>query len=175
MRALPAGLPDTDRRGTPGTAEASDWRGAREHGGCEGTRTGHGRAPDAVSFPPALVDHAIEHYPETLPAPLRAKLGITDRPNQRFGAVIMARHTHELGARDGLTNPYPHLDQTVVSRTLPASSELTVTADTAAVDSLLDAEGLGVWLCGGGTLAGALAERHDLDAVTIDTYTRRAG
>lgn len=117
---------------------------------------------DVFAFPPALVDHVVEEYPETLPAPLRAQLGIAERPNRRFDAVIMGRHTYELGARQGLTDPYPHLDQTVVSRSLAPGDGPTVTDDVVGtVRRLLETDGLGLWLCGGGVLASSLADRID--------------
>lgn len=74
----------------------------------------------------------------------------------------MGRHTDELGLRQGLTDPYPQLGRTVVSTTFGPAADVTVTPDpVAAVERLLAGDGLGVWLCGGGTLAGALLAHVD--------------
>ncbi|MEZ4382822.1 MAG: dihydrofolate reductase family protein [Nannocystaceae bacterium] len=119
---------------------------------------------DAFDFSPALAAHIVERYPETLPTPARAQLGIADVANQRFDAVIMGRHTYELGVRAGLTSPYGHLEQVVASRTLSATDPAVRVVDDplAAVDALKAGGGLGVWLCGGGSLAAALADRIDV-------------
>jgi dihydrofolate reductase len=127
----------------------------------DGRIAGPDHEVDAFPFSPALADHIVEHFPETLPAPVRSQLGIDDRPNQRFDAVVMGRHTYDLGRREGLTSPYPHLDQTVVSTTLPPGDTPHIVRDASAVDRLLEGDGRDVWLCGGGTLAGALADRVD--------------
>lgn len=99
-------------------------------------------------------------YPETFPAPYRAALGI-DAANQRFDTVVMGRKTYAPALDAGLTSPYPHLRQSVVSRTLSGRTDpaVTVVADDPVehVRRLKDSSQLGVWLCGGGQLASALA------------------
>ncbi len=57
-------------------------------------------------------------FPETFPGHYRERLGIADEPNRRFDTVVMGRRTDEPALAAGLTSPYPHLDQYVVSRTL---------------------------------------------------------
>ncbi|MEL6982719.1 MAG: dihydrofolate reductase family protein [Actinomycetota bacterium] len=114
---------------------------------------------------PALIDHLAEHYPETLPAPARHQLGIDAAP-VHFDAVVMGRATYAIGADQGLTSPYGHLTtQLVVSRSLDPSIDpaVDVVADdpVAAVRDLRAGDGLGVWLCGGGVLAGALLDEID--------------
>jgi dihydrofolate reductase len=118
---------------------------------------------DAFDFSPALAAHIVERFPETLPSPARAQLGIADAANVRFDAVIMGRHTYEIGARVGLTSPYGHLEQVVASTTVTATDPAVRVVDDplAAVDALKADDGLGVWLCGGGSLAAALADRID--------------
>lgn len=118
---------------------------------------------DAFAFPPELAGHLIEHFPETLPAPARKAMGIDGLPNRRFDTVVMGRETYELGRRDGLTSPYPHLRQIVVSSSLDRNIDPAVevvprlTPDT--LDEVLGAGDGEVWLCGGGILASALAPR----------------
>lgn len=116
-----------------------------------------------------LIAHIAEHYPETLPTPARAHLGITAAP-RRFDSVIMGRATYEVGASQGLASPYAHLDhQIVCSRTLGSDGATAVGADVEVwaddpvvkVKELKSAAGLGLWLCGGGKLAGALLDEID--------------
>lgn len=107
-------------------------------------------------------------YPETFPAPYRAALGI-DAANQRFDTVVMGRKTYAPALDAGLTSPYPHLRQSVVSRTLSGRTDpaVTVVADDPVehVRRLKDSSQLGVWLCGGGQLASALAP--EIDALVL--------
>ncbi|MEM9135379.1 MAG: dihydrofolate reductase family protein [Actinomycetota bacterium] len=120
---------------------------------------------DAFEQGPELLAHIAEHYPETLPTPARAHLGIDDAP-RRFDAVIMGRATYDMGADQGLTSPYAHLDhQIVCSTTLDTDVDPAVevrAGDPAeVVRRLKQVDGLGVWLCGGGVLAGALIDEID--------------
>jgi dihydrofolate reductase len=59
-------------------------------------------------------------YPETLPTPVREQLGLT-APGTRFDTVVMGRNTYTPALEAGIRSPYAHLDQYVVSATLPAS------------------------------------------------------
>lgn len=119
---------------------------------------------DAFGFPEDLAAWIVEEHPETLPAPARAALGIADRPPVRFDTVVMGRRTFDPALAAGMTSAYPHLRQVVVSRSLPADQpEVEVVAgDAAAVVRKLKAtDGLGIWLCGGGDLAGQLRDEID--------------
>lgn len=132
---------------------------------------------DGFDVGPDLIGHIGEHYPETLPGPAREALGLTGAPNRRFDTVLMSRHTYELGLAQGLTSPYGHLDQVVFSSGLdpdlvsgpdPGSVsgldpavEITADDPTVVVEKLKAADGLGLWLCGGGRLAGALLDQID--------------
>lgn len=101
----------------------------------------------------------LETYPETFPAHLRDR-DATRADNRVFDTVLMGRATYEVGLREGITNPYPTLDQHVFSRTMPASPDPAVTLVSAhaveAVRDLKQQPGKAVWLCGGGALAGSL-------------------
>ncbi len=113
---------------------------------------------------PELVGHLAEQYPETLPTPARHHLGI-DHPPRHFDAVVMGAATYRVGADQGLTSPYAHLQQVVVSGSLRpvADPAVRITADEPAevVAELKAGDGLGVWLCGGGVLAGQLIDEID--------------
>lgn len=94
-------------------------------------------------------------FPETLPAPMRADA--TRDQNKRFDTVLMGRHTYEVGSSQGLTSPYPTLDQYVVSQSLGESPDPAVTLlDTdlvPAVADLKESDERGIWICGGSQLA----------------------
>ncbi|WP_328926740.1 dihydrofolate reductase family protein [Streptomyces sp. NBC_00190] len=109
-------------------------------------------------------------FPETMPTPAREPLGIADRAAQRFDTVIMGRATYDPGLKLGWTSPYAHLKQYVVSRTLISPDPaVTVVDDPAAlVRGLKEQDGMDIWLCGGGKLAGAL--RDEIDELIIKRH-----
>lgn len=96
-----------------------------------------------------------EGVPETLPAPMRP--GATRDGNKRFDAVLMGRRTYEVGSTQGLTNPYPTLDQFVVSQSMEESPDAAVALIRRdvleEVRRLKDSPGRAIWLCGGSELA----------------------
>jgi dihydrofolate reductase len=106
----------------------------------------------------------IDRFPETFPSHLRGVLGIA-ADAQRFDTVLMGRATYEVGLRDGITSPYGHLRQYVVSQTLPASPESVIALHRGnpleLARRLKSEEGKDIWLCGGGKLAAALAPQID--------------
>ncbi|AEY86024.1 MULTISPECIES: dihydrofolate reductase family protein [Streptomyces] len=132
-------------------------------------------------FSPYLTEDYLPHltvdFPETLPTPARAALGVADAPNTHFDTVVMGRGTYEPGLAAGLTSPYAHLRQIVVSRSLgvspDASVEVTTEDPVALVRRLKQEEGLGVWLCGGGDLAGQLLP--EIDELIVKQYPVVAG
>jgi dihydrofolate reductase len=115
--------------------------------------------------------------PETLPAHARAPLGIADAPNQRFDTVVMGRATYEVGLAVGVTSPYPHLRQYVVSRTLTSPDpDVKVVADAdELVRSLKREDGLDIWLCGGGRLANHLLPAIDELIVKLNPVVAGSG
>ncbi|MFE1453157.1 dihydrofolate reductase family protein [Streptomyces olivaceoviridis] len=132
-------------------------------------------------FSPYLTEDYLPHltvdFPETLPTPARAALGVADAPNTHFDTVVMGRGTYEPGLATGLTSPYAHLRQIVVSRSLgvspDASVEVTTEDPVALVRRLKQEEGLGIWLCGGGDLAGQLLP--EIDELIVKQYPVVAG
>lgn len=121
----------------------------------------------------------IEDYPETMPAPARAALGISTAPNRVFDAVLMGKATYDVGAKHGLTSPYPQLDQYVVSRSLQEKPDPAVTLirenPLAAVRALKAREGRALWLCGGSKLAAELFTEIDEVIVKINPLLLGAG
>ncbi|MFF7214526.1 dihydrofolate reductase family protein [Streptomyces sp. NPDC008238] len=123
-------------------------------------------------FLAAVGDHmetVLAEYPETLPVQARGPLGVADAPNRRFDTVLMGRATYEVGLPFGLTSPYPHLRQYVVSGSMDASPDPAVelvTGDPVEfVRGLKRQDGAGIWLCGGGRLAGSL--RPEVDELVV--------
>ncbi|WP_020669497.1 dihydrofolate reductase family protein [Amycolatopsis nigrescens] len=122
-----------------------------------------------------------ERYPETVPTGWREAAGITGA-NREFDTVLMGRGTYEFGLRDGRPSPYAHLRQYVFSSTLnetdlPADAgiELVTGDPVAKVRELKRSAGGGIWLCGGGGLAGALREEIDELVVKIHPVVAGAG
>ena len=119
----------------------------------------------------------VAELPETIPAHLRATVGAAAEP-ARFGAVIMGRKTYEVGAREGINDPYAPLPTVVFSRTLPAAdAPVRVTAEdpVEVVRALKRRPGGDIWLCGGGTLAAALAGEVDEIVVKLNPVLIGAG
>lgn len=114
--------------------------------------------------------HRIEEYPETLPVHVRDQLEVT-APGKHFDAVVMGRRTWEPSLSVGLTSAYPHLQQYVFSKTLQQAPDDTVTVVATDpleyVRDLKKQDGRGIWLCGGGTLAGELLSEIDELAVEV--------
>jgi len=131
---------------------------------------------DRPSRGQGLVDHMRAEYPEVLPGHVRAALG-SDEPNRRFDTVVMGRATYEPALAIGITSPYPHLRQYVVSGTLGAGPDpaVTVVADdpVATVRELKAEDGLDIYLAGGGRLAGALLD--EIDELVVKQYPVVAG
>jgi dihydrofolate reductase len=119
-----------------------------------------------------LLAHIAAEYPDTVPTHLRAALGVpVDAPPTRFDTVVMGRATYAPALDVGITRPYAHLREVVVSRTLaPTPDGVEVEAgDRVALGRRLKAEeGLGIWLAGGGQLAGALLD--EVDELVVKVY-----
>lgn len=103
--------------------------------------------------------HIVAEFPETIPGHLRDALGVT-RGNARFDTVVMGRNTYEVGVAIGVTSPYPHLRQYVVSRSMARSPDPAINVvsrdPVGWMRELKCEDGLDIWLCGGARLAGAL-------------------
>ena len=106
----------------------------------------------------------LESFPETLPAHAREALGV-HAANKEFDVVLMGRRTYEVALKIGVTNPYPHLEQYVFSRSLNESPDPNVQLITEnsikLVQHLKQQPGKHIWLCGGGDLATRLYDEID--------------
>ena len=137
------------------------------------TLDGYIAAPDGSvdAFP---VDHVIldfiaAEFPETLPTHGREQLGVT-ASGTRFDTVVMGRSTYAPALDAGITSPYAHLRQYVVSTTLaPTDPAVEVVGDPLGlVRELKREDGSGIWLAGGGRLAGALLS--EIDELVLKFY-----
>ncbi|MBS4753247.1 dihydrofolate reductase family protein [Nocardioides sp. zg-ZUI104] len=122
--------------------------------------------PDG-SFDAFLVDgdHAevvFGEYGDALPGHVHAALGTTP-PGTHFDTVLMGWNTLKPALDAGIASPYPHLRQIVATgspRDHDPSIELTHDPVSTVV-ALKQQDGLDVWLCGGGELAGSLLPHID--------------
>ncbi|WP_428964300.1 dihydrofolate reductase family protein [Micromonospora fluostatini] len=138
--------------------------------------------PDGeYDFFPTVGDHATylnATVPETVPTAHRSVLG-GDPPNARFDAVVMGRGSYDPARTVGVTSPYAHLRQYVVSRTLPPADypdvEIVSGDPLAFVRDLKSQQGRDIWLCGGGNLAGQLLPEIDELFVKLYPYVLGSG
>lgn len=122
---------------------------------------------DDFSAFPVEGDHIemiLRDWRDTLPAPGLRALGL-EADHAHFDAVVMGWGTYAAGFPHGVVDPYPHLDQVVATRRhgdhhFPGAVRST-DDPVAEVRRMKQQDGVGIWLCGGGVLAGALAEEID--------------
>ncbi|MDT9680746.1 dihydrofolate reductase family protein [Streptomyces sp. TRM76323] len=124
------------------------------------------------------VGYLAAEYPETLNTEGRRMFGIADAPNKHFDTVIQGRGSYRLGLDAGLASPYGHLREIVASRTLKTSPHpnVEIVSDdlVTRVRALKAEEGpLGIWLCGGATVAGELID--EVDELVIKSYPQVYG
>ncbi|MGN9909279.1 dihydrofolate reductase family protein [Phytohabitans sp. LJ34] len=134
-----------------------------------------------VDFYPVSDDMAAwmnERYPEVIPTHIRAHVGLSDALNKRFDTLVMGLGTYQPALDIGISSPYAHLRQYVVSSTLEKiddpSVEL-VPGDPTALVRALKAEPAGkdIYLAGGGKLAGSLLP--EIDELIVKWYPVVAG
>ena len=144
-----------------------------------GPDRGDPTGPDGFwPLPGDYIEHLVTHFPETLPAGARSALGVTAAGGS-FDTALQGRRTYEIGLAAGVTNAYPHLRNVVFSRTLAGSPDPSVEVvagdPVARVRALKDEPGAGLWLVGGGSLAGALYDEIDELVLKVAPITIGAG
>ena len=117
---------------------------------------------DEVDFYPssdAYSARMIDTFPDVLPTHGRRQLGVDDQPNRTFDTIVMGRRTYEPALVLGITSPYAHLRQYVVSTSQPElDPAVTIVRDdpVGLVRALKTEDSpLDIYLAGGGVLAGA--------------------
>ncbi len=135
---------------------------------------------DQVDFYPMSEEYSewmTAEFADALPTHVRRHLGVDSRANTRFDTVVMGRRTYDPAFRTGISSPYAHLRQFVVSRTLdsPDPSVTVVRDDPVAAVRALKREdsGLDIYLAGGGRLAGELID--EIDRLVVKLYPVVAG
>ncbi|MEV0650653.1 dihydrofolate reductase family protein [Phytomonospora sp. NPDC050363] len=122
-------------------------------------------------LPDGLAEHLVAEYPETLPTHLHETFGVTVADG-RFDAVIQGRGTYQPALTEGITSPYAHLAQYVVSTTLGEVDDPKVNLidgdPLEAVRELKSRDGGGIWLAGGARLAGSLYP--EIDEIIVKVY-----
>ncbi|WP_433730023.1 dihydrofolate reductase family protein [Nocardia sp. CA-129566] len=136
---------------------------------------------DDISFYPVgddMWDWLKAEYPETLPTHVRPHIGLAvDAPNQKFDTLVMGRGTYAPGPAIGITSPYAHMRQYVVSSSLGRIDDPTVelvdSDPVGLVRRLKQEDGKDIWLAGGGKLAAQLL--GEIDELVIKSYPVVAG
>ncbi len=108
------------------------------------------------------MDVILDEYADTVPAHVQEALGI-EADGSKFDTVIMGWNAYTPALDVGIQSPYPHLTQVVASRQhRDVSSDIALSADP--IDTIRDLraqEGTGIWIAGGGILAGSLIAEID--------------
>ncbi|MGW7414765.1 dihydrofolate reductase family protein [Streptomyces sp. NPDC054863] len=117
-------------------------------------------------------------FADTLPTFARKHLGLDDKPLTRFDTIVQGRRSNQVAFDQGITSPFAHLRQYVASRTLtdyPDPAVELIRDDLVGKVRELKAEegGLGIYLCGGGDIAGQLID--EIDELIIKTYPLLVG
>ena len=101
-------------------------------------------------------------YGDAVPAHVLRAVG-QQAPRTRFDTVIQGWNSYDIAYSIGIERPYAHLREYVATRSNRAPvAGVTFTADPlATVRELKREDGLGIYLCGGGQLAGALLPEID--------------
>jgi len=138
-----------------------------------------GPGDEAEFYPqsPEYTAWMMEEYPDAIPTHVREQVGLSGRPNRHFDTIVMGRRTYEPALDVGITSPYAHLRQYVVSTTQEElDPDVTVVRDDpVALVRRLKAEHfpLDIYLAGGARLAGALLP--EVDRFVVKLYPVLAG
>jgi dihydrofolate reductase len=136
-------------------------------------------APDgSVDFfpvTPDVIDFITTDYPDTLPTHVREQLGV-DVPNPNFDVGVQGRTTYQPALDIGVTSPYAHLRQYVVSTTYESQDpavEIISSDVVGRIRELKAEDGKDIYLMGGSRLAGSLL--GEIDSLVLKVYPVVAG
>jgi dihydrofolate reductase len=138
------------------------------------TIDGYIAGPDgSVDFFPVTAD-VIEfltgEYPDALPTHVREQLGV-DVPNPNFDVGVQGHTTYQPALDIGVTSPFAHLRQYVVSTTYesPDPAVEVISSDVVErIRKLKAEEGKDIYLMGGSRLAGSLLS--EIDSIVLKVY-----
>lgn len=121
---------------------------------------------------PVTGDHAAvltSDFADAVPSGFLEALGIAP-PRTRFDTVIQGSRSYQIALDEGILNPYAHLREYVATRSEATPPDgVTYTADAlATIRELKQEDGLGIYLCGGGELAGSLLS--EIDRLVLKRY-----
>jgi dihydrofolate reductase len=124
------------------------------------------------------IDMIFREYRDTLPKVGLDALGLT-ATGERFDTTLMGWSTYAAGFTH-TRDPYPHTRQLVFSRThgpddAPPSVTVTDRDPVDVVRELKAGPGAGIWLCGGGDLAGQLLGEIDRLVVKVNPILLGSG
>lgn len=144
----------------------------------DGFIEGPGGETDFYPEAPDMSAHVRARFPETMPSHIRPHIGLDGVANKRFDTLVMGRGTYQPALDIGVTSPYAHLRQYVVSRSLPEIADPAVElvpGDPVGLVRRLKAETASgdIYLCGGADLAGQLLP--EIDELVLKRYPVVAG
>ncbi|TWF77202.1 dihydrofolate reductase [Pseudonocardia hierapolitana] len=136
-------------------------------------------APDGSAdfYPvtPDVIEFLSTAYPDALPTHVREQLGV-DVPNPNFDVGVQGRATYQAALDIGVTSPFAHLRQYVVSTTYESEDpavEIISTDVVGRIRELKAEDGKDIYLMGGSRLAGTLLA--EIDSIVLKVYPVVAG
>lgn len=120
-----------------------------------------------------FAEYLTTEHPDINPSHVRRLVGTDGLPNKRYDTIVQGRASYEVALKEGITSPFSHLREYVASRTLKESPDphVEIISDdlVGKVRELKAEDGeLGIYLCGGAAVAGALID--EIDELIIKTY-----
>lgn len=120
-----------------------------------------------------FAEYLTTEHPDINPSHVRRLVGTDSLPNKRYDTIVQGRASYEVALKEGITSPFSHLREYVASRTLKESPDphVEIISDdlVGKVRELKAEDGeLGIYLCGGAAVAGALID--EIDELIIKTY-----
>jgi dihydrofolate reductase len=131
---------------------------------------------DFFPVTPDVLDFLTGDYPDALPTHVRDQLGVRDAPNPNFDVGVQGRVTYQPALDIGITSPYAHLRQYVVSTTYESADpavEIISTDVVGKIRELKAEDGKDIYLMGGSRLAGSLLA--EIDSLVLKVYPVVAG
>lgn len=144
----------------------------------DGYIAGPGGEYDFYPTPKEYTDWLNPEFPEAIPAHLRSHFGMAlDTPNKNWDTLLMGRGTYAPAYDAGIVNPFSHMKQYVFTSSIgpieDPNVEIVNGDPVELVRELKQQDGLDIWLCGGGNLAGQLLD--EIDQLIIKSYPVIAG